>query len=207
MRKLSRCSAQEEEPAHLLSAQEGKSTHLLSAQEAVSAHLLSTQASGKPELAYQLSFGNVYQTTSLGHEDPEGIDHEDNTINPISEVSRVWGLTIIGQDIPWDLLFYMAFTKIYREVVVEFLSTFTYTVSVEDDVDADRDEHELPDDQEQIWFRMFGHVYCLRLRQWAVVTGLYNFPEMVTPLYTEAVTQVDREEILVIWGLLRMAHG
>ncbi|KAI3774967.1 hypothetical protein L1987_49533 [Smallanthus sonchifolius] len=34
---------------------------------------------------------------------------------------------IIGEDMPWDRLFDLSFTKTYREVVVEFLSTFIYS--------------------------------------------------------------------------------
>ncbi|KAI3826959.1 hypothetical protein L1987_01019 [Smallanthus sonchifolius] len=54
----------------------------------------------------------------------------------------------------------------------------------------------------QFSFRIFGHIYRLTLRQWAVATGLYFEPETVTPLYTEAVTEVDKEDFLVFWGLI-----
>ncbi|KAI3687191.1 hypothetical protein L1987_80884 [Smallanthus sonchifolius] len=42
----------------------------------------------------------------------------------------------------------------------------------------------------------------MTLRHWAVTTGLYFEPQTVTPLYTEAVTEADKEELLVFWGLI-----
>ncbi|KAI3802714.1 hypothetical protein L1987_30855 [Smallanthus sonchifolius] len=105
---------------------------------------------------------------------------------------------IIGQDTPWSRLFDLSFTETYREVIVEFLSTFIYS-----EAGLELLPGEAPDmEPDHVSFSIFGTVYRQTLCQWAVTTGLYHEPETVTPLYTEAVTEVDKEELLVFWGLI-----
>ncbi|KAI3797546.1 hypothetical protein L1987_32804 [Smallanthus sonchifolius] len=105
---------------------------------------------------------------------------------------------IIGEDTPWSRLFDLSFAETYRELVVEFLSTFIYSETGLQPLPG-----EAPDiDPDRISFSIFGVVYRQTLSQWAVTTGLYYEPETVTPLFTEAVTEVDKEELLVFWGLI-----
>ncbi|KAI3827583.1 hypothetical protein L1987_01661 [Smallanthus sonchifolius] len=130
------------------------------------------------------------------------VDVDDLADFPYLEFSLATDAAIIGDDTPWDRLFELSFLETYKEVVVEFLLTFTYTVTAEEEADADTDEHELPAEPDKISFRMFGHAYSLTLHQWAVTTSLYYERETVNPLYTEAFTKVDREDLLVFWGII-----
>ncbi|KAI3803422.1 hypothetical protein L1987_31573 [Smallanthus sonchifolius] len=67
---------------------------------------------------------------------------------------------IIGQDTPWSRLFGLSFAETYRELVVEFLSTFIYSETRLQPLPG-----EAPDiDPDRISFSIFGVVYRQTLR-------------------------------------------
>ncbi|KAI3762196.1 hypothetical protein L1987_52620 [Smallanthus sonchifolius] len=89
-------------------------------------------------------------------------------------------------------------TAVDWALLEEFLSTFIYSETGLQPLPG-----EAPDiDPDRISFSIFVVVYRQTLRQWAVMTGLYYEPETVTPLFTEAVTEVEKEKLLVFWGLI-----
>ncbi|KAL8209273.1 hypothetical protein R6Q57_006005 [Mikania cordata] len=79
----------------------------------------------------------------------------------------------IGEETPWRRLFDMALQPSYREVTVEFLSTFTY----------------YPAAVLEVVFSMLGQRHEMSLFEYAVLSGLYWEPE--TPLYTARITEID----------------
>ncbi|KAL8204993.1 hypothetical protein R6Q57_010616 [Mikania cordata] len=92
----------------------------------------------------------------------------------------------IGEETPWRRLFNMAFQPSYREVVVEFLSTFTYR----------------PRGVPEIVFYMLRQRHEMSLVEFAVVSGLYWEPETITPLYTAGITDIDDATLRAWWPLI-----
>ncbi|KAL8224247.1 hypothetical protein R6Q57_019722 [Mikania cordata] len=93
----------------------------------------------------------------------------------------------IGQQkaVDWDIL-----TEIgerahpsYKEVAMEFLSTFTY----------------LPGGVPDIAFSMLRQRHDMSLVEFAVLSGLYWEPETVTPLYTSGITEIDDATLCSWW--------
>ncbi|KAL8244547.1 hypothetical protein R6Q59_010805 [Mikania micrantha] len=77
----------------------------------------------------------------------------------------------------------MAFQPSYREVVVEFHSTFTYR----------------PGGVPEVVFSMLRQQHEMSLAQFAVITGLYWEPKTVTPLYTAGITEIDDATLRAWW--------
>ncbi|KAL8216770.1 hypothetical protein R6Q57_023607 [Mikania cordata] len=80
----------------------------------------------------------------------------------------------------------MAFQPSYREVVVEFLSTFTYR----------------PGGLPEIVFSMFRQRNEMSLAEFAIISALYSEPETVTPLYTAGITEIDDATLRAWWPLI-----
>ncbi|KAL8239193.1 hypothetical protein R6Q59_015760 [Mikania micrantha] len=89
----------------------------------------------------------------------------------------------IGEETPWRRLFEMAFQPSYREVVVEFLSTFTFR----------------PGGVPKVVFSMLRQRHEMSLAEFAVITGLYWEPETVNPLYTAGITEIDDATLRAWW--------
>ncbi|KAD2394117.1 hypothetical protein E3N88_41094 [Mikania micrantha] len=89
----------------------------------------------------------------------------------------------IGEETPWRRLFELAFQPSYREVVVEFLSTFTFR----------------PRGVPEVVFSMLRQRHEMSLAEFAVITGLYWEPETVTPLYTAGITEIDDATLRAWW--------
>ncbi|KAD4889091.1 hypothetical protein E3N88_21164 [Mikania micrantha] len=89
----------------------------------------------------------------------------------------------IREETPWRRLFEMAFQPSYREVVVEFLSTFTFR----------------PGGVPEVVFSMLRQRHEMSLAEFTVITGLYWEPETVTPLYTAGITEIDDATLRAWW--------
>ncbi|KAD5961508.1 hypothetical protein E3N88_12981 [Mikania micrantha] len=89
----------------------------------------------------------------------------------------------IGEETLWRRLFELAFQPFYREVVVEFLSTFTFR----------------PGGVPEVVFSMLRQRHEMSLAEFAVITGLYWEPETVTPLYTAGITEIDDATLRAWW--------
>ncbi|KAL8214005.1 hypothetical protein R6Q57_003454, partial [Mikania cordata] len=89
----------------------------------------------------------------------------------------------IGEETPWRRLLDMAFQPSYREVVVDFLSTFTYR----------------PGGVPEIVFSMLRQRHLVSLLEFAVIFGLYWEPETITLLYTAGITEIDDATLRAWW--------
>ncbi|KAM0057520.1 hypothetical protein Hdeb2414_s0005g00159111 [Helianthus debilis subsp. tardiflorus] len=97
---------------------------------------------------------------------------------------------IVGLDTPWSRLFQTVMEDSYRELTIEFLSTFTYAPHPADYVeDPDFPVHE-------VTFRLAGQQFVMSVREFAVHTDLYIEPELDTDLYTQVVRQMDRQTLI-----------
>ncbi|KAL8227352.1 hypothetical protein R6Q57_017184 [Mikania cordata] len=92
----------------------------------------------------------------------------------------------IGEETPWRRLFDMAFQRSYREVVVEFISTFTYR----------------PGAVPEIVFSMLRQRHEMSLAEFAFISSLYWEPETVTSLYTAGITEIDDATLRAWWPLI-----
>ena len=107
---------------------------------------------------------------------------------------------IIGDDTPWDRLFEMSYGPSFREITVEFLSSFQFHPRPADQpAELDDPAHPRP---AEVSFRLFGQTREMTLRRFAVVCGLYDEAETETPLYTEAIFQADYEILMGFWSVI-----
>ncbi|KAL8199734.1 hypothetical protein R6Q57_013302 [Mikania cordata] len=90
----------------------------------------------------------------------------------------------IGEETPWGRLFDMVFQPSYREVVVEFLSTFTYR----------------PGGVLEIVFSMLRQRHEMPLVEFAE-------PDTVTPLYTAGITEIDDATLRAWWPHIAEDQG
>ncbi|KAL8206008.1 hypothetical protein R6Q57_009559 [Mikania cordata] len=102
---------------------------------------------------------------------------------------------IIGEDTPWSRLFEMCYAHRYRLITVEFLSTFIYR-PVDPDFQPQPDQPQPP---EEISFRVCGESYCMSLREFAIVFGLYTEEETHMPIYTTAISSADDAVVSAWW--------
>ncbi|MFS7964118.1 hypothetical protein Hanom_Chr08g00746421 [Helianthus anomalus] len=97
---------------------------------------------------------------------------------------------IIRLDSRFLRLFQTALEDSYRELTVEFISTFIYQPHPADYVeDPDHVVHE-------ITFRLAGQEFGMSLRQFAVHSGLYTAVELDTDIYMQGVTTLDRQTLI-----------
>ncbi|MFS7918730.1 hypothetical protein Hanom_Chr03g00204541 [Helianthus anomalus] len=107
----------------------------------------------------------------MGH---VGIDWE--LLETVDEATRA--REIVGLDTLFELLFQTALEDSYREITVEFFSSFKYAMHPNDHVeDPDHVVHE-------ITFHLAGQEFGMRLRDFAVHSGLYTQAELDTNVYT-----------------------
>ncbi|KAK1410094.1 hypothetical protein QVD17_36627 [Tagetes erecta] len=88
----------------------------------------------------------------------------------------------------------------YRELTVEFLSSFVFN----------RPPHDYVEDPAQpfreITFRLCGVYRSMTLREFAVRSGLYMEEELDTPLYTEGIRTLPRETLVSFWEVIASTH-
>jgi hypothetical protein len=99
---------------------------------------------------------------------------------------------IIGQDTPWSRLFAMMELPTYRELTVEFLSTFVYQ----------RRTPETPAGVPEVSFRLRGVWREMSLREFSVRVGLYTDEESRTELYVEDRTIEPRQTLVSFYRFI-----
>ncbi|KAM0036395.1 hypothetical protein Hdeb2414_s0014g00425851 [Helianthus debilis subsp. tardiflorus] len=95
-----------------------------------------------------------------------------------------WAREFVPRDSPWDRLFELSFTPSYREILIEFLSSFEF---------HPRRPNEAVDPAQpaEVSFRMAGQARSMSLADFAVHSGLYTEAEIATDLYrTVRLTQI-----------------
>ncbi|KAK9062737.1 hypothetical protein SSX86_019926 [Deinandra increscens subsp. villosa] len=103
---------------------------------------------------------------------------------------------VVGHDTPWMHLFRVANLPTYRELLAEFLCTFTYSEPSGPMPQAPPAHRE---ERQRIAFSMFGTGYMLTLREFAVLSGLYTEDETCTPFYTAAPLAADEDNMKTWW--------
>ena len=97
---------------------------------------------------------------------------------------------IIGVDTPWTWLFAQNAEASYRELTIEFLSTFTLAQPPEGYVEDPAAPFR------SVRFRLAGQLYVMTMEEFAVHSGLYTVPELQTDLYTEGVVELPRSTLI-----------
>ncbi|KAL8254456.1 hypothetical protein R6Q59_032677 [Mikania micrantha] len=98
---------------------------------------------------------------------------------------------IIGASGPWRRMMEMGGLPAYREIVLEFLSTFEFHPPQAGGMEA---LDQLP----AITFTLCGQDVQMSLTQWGIATGFYTRDEVTTPLFVDAALEED-EAVLVDW--------
>ncbi|KAK9064820.1 hypothetical protein SSX86_016202 [Deinandra increscens subsp. villosa] len=101
----------------------------------------------------------------------------------------------IGVDTPWSRLFTMDLPA-YRELTVEFYSTFRWRPHV--DPLPDQSDDDVVDPPE-VRFSMFGYQHQMDLPEFAWRTGLYTEAEVQQPLFTESIHTLPEDELKNFW--------
>ncbi|MFS7936116.1 hypothetical protein Hanom_Chr05g00411651 [Helianthus anomalus] len=117
-----------------------------------------------------------------------------DAIDAISERHRV--CRFIPVDSLWHRLFELAHTPSYRELLVEFLSTFTFHPPRADQPPAQPGAPPLPP---EVSFRLACVWRSMTLAQFAVRCGLYLQEEIDTHVYTQGLVVVDKPTLLECW--------
>ncbi|KAK9064754.1 hypothetical protein SSX86_016136 [Deinandra increscens subsp. villosa] len=101
----------------------------------------------------------------------------------------------IGVDTPWSRLFTMDLPA-YRELTVEFYSTFRWRPHVDPLPDQSDDDDV---DPPEVRFSMFGYQHQMDLPEFAWRTGLYTEAEVQQPLFTESIHTLPEDELKNFW--------
>ncbi|KAJ0934298.1 hypothetical protein HanRHA438_Chr03g0105841 [Helianthus annuus] len=109
-----------------------------------------------------------------------------------------WVRKFVPVDSPWDRLFELSFTPTYREILVEFLSSFEFHPRRPNEV-VDPAQ---PPPPPEVSFRMAGQAREMSLAQFAVHSGLYTEAEIATDLYTKGLVMIDKPTLLGFWDLI-----
>ncbi|XP_022038757.1 uncharacterized protein LOC110941430 isoform X2 [Helianthus annuus] len=109
-----------------------------------------------------------------------------------------WVRGFVPVDSPWDRLFELSFTPTYREILVEFLSSFEFHPRRPNEV-VDPAQ---PPPPPEVSFRMAGQAREMSLAQFAVHSGLYTEAEIATDLYTKGLVMIDKPTLLGFWDLI-----
>ncbi|XP_035838274.1 uncharacterized protein LOC118485879 [Helianthus annuus] len=109
-----------------------------------------------------------------------------------------WVRGFVPVDSPWDRLFELSFTPTYREILVEFLSSFEFHPRRPNEV-VDPAQ---PPPPPEVSFRMAGQAREMSLAQFAVHSGLYTEAEIATDLYTKGLVMIDKPTLLEFWDLI-----
>ncbi|KAM0039892.1 hypothetical protein Hdeb2414_s0012g00387311 [Helianthus debilis subsp. tardiflorus] len=92
---------------------------------------------------------------------------------------------IVGLDTLFSRLFPLAMEDTYREITVEFLSSFTFAPGPP---------------VNEITFYLTSQQFGMSLAQFVVHSGLYTEPEIATVIYTEGVREMDRQTQIAAKG-------
>lgn len=109
---------------------------------------------------------------------------------------------IIGENNPWDRMFFYAAGPSYRPMVVEFLSTFIYRPRPAEQPNSDMDDPMVEPPPAEVTFCLFGERQNMSLRQFALATGFYTDEELVQDIYTTAITSMPDDQLLAWWPTL-----
>ncbi|KAJ0871065.1 hypothetical protein HanRHA438_Chr11g0507911 [Helianthus annuus] len=119
-----------------------------------------------------------------------------DAMEEIAETPRV--RRFIPIDSPWHRLFDLAHTPTYRELLVEFLSSFTFHPPGE--------PVQLPypgaPHPPEISFRLAGVMRSMTLAEFAVRFGLYMQEEIETEIYTAGLVVVEKPTLVGFWQVI-----
>ncbi|KAJ0672329.1 hypothetical protein HanOQP8_Chr13g0496071 [Helianthus annuus] len=113
-----------------------------------------------------------------------------DAIDGIAETPRV--RRFIPVDSPWHRLFDLAHTPSYRELLVEFLSSFTFHPP---GVPVQLPHPGAPPPPE-VSFRLAGVMRSMTLAEFAVHCGLYMQGEIETEIYTAGLVVVEKPTLV-----------
>ncbi|KAM0014628.1 hypothetical protein Hdeb2414_s0034g00725951 [Helianthus debilis subsp. tardiflorus] len=123
-----------------------------------------------------------------------------DAIDAIDETARV--RRFIPVDSPWHHLFDLAHTPSYRELLVEFLSSFRFHPPGVPVPLPHPDAPPLP----EVSFRLAGVLRSMTLVDFAVHCVLYMQEEIETEIYTAGLVVVDRPTLLGFWQVIAGAN-
>ncbi|KAL8252350.1 hypothetical protein R6Q59_036043 [Mikania micrantha] len=101
---------------------------------------------------------------------------------------------IIGASGPWRRMLEMGGLPAYREIVLEFLSTFEFHPPQACGMEA-------LEQLRAVLFTLCGQDVRMSLTQWGIATGFYTRDEVTTPLFLDASLEED-EAVLIDWWLV-----
>ncbi|XP_035841548.1 uncharacterized protein LOC110900200 [Helianthus annuus] len=119
-----------------------------------------------------------------------------DAMEEIAETPRV--RRFIPIDSPWHRLFDLAHTPTYRELLVEFLSSFTFHPPGEP-VPLPYPGAPHPP---EVSFRLAGVMRSMTLAQFAVHCGLYMQEEIETEIYTAGLVVVEKPTLVGFWQVI-----
>ncbi|KAM0049658.1 hypothetical protein Hdeb2414_s0008g00288461 [Helianthus debilis subsp. tardiflorus] len=97
---------------------------------------------------------------------------------------------IVGLDTPFARLFHTTMEDSYREITVEFLSSFIYAPHPDDYVeDPDHVVH-------KITFHLASQEFGMSLRDFVVHSALHTQAKLDTNIYTQGVRAIDRQALI-----------
>ncbi|KAF5810595.1 hypothetical protein HanRHA438_Chr04g0181061 [Helianthus annuus] len=105
----------------------------------------------------------------------------------------------IPVDSSWHRLFKLAHMSRYMELLVEFLSTFTFHPPRADRSPA---QSHVPPPPPEVSFRPAGVWRSMTLAQFAVHSGLYLQEEIDTDVYMHGLVVVDKPTLLGSWQVV-----
>ncbi|KAJ0848566.1 hypothetical protein HanPSC8_Chr13g0558991 [Helianthus annuus] len=119
-----------------------------------------------------------------------------DAMEEIAETPRV--RRFIPIDSPWHRLFDLAHTPTYRELLVEFISSFTFHPPGEP-VPIPYPGAPPPP---EVSFRLAGVQRSMTLAEFAVRSGLYMQEEIETEIYTAGLVVVEKPTLVGFWQVI-----
>ncbi|KAL8192567.1 hypothetical protein R6Q57_027752 [Mikania cordata] len=98
---------------------------------------------------------------------------------------------IVGALGPWPRMLEMGAFPAYREIILEFLSTFEFHPPQAGGMEA-------LDQLQAVSCTLCGQEVCMSLTQWGIAIGFYTREEVTTPLFLDAAVDED-EAVLTDW--------
>ncbi|KAJ0570357.1 hypothetical protein HanHA300_Chr05g0177111 [Helianthus annuus] len=120
-----------------------------------------------------------------------------DALEAIGEMPRV--RYFIPVDSPWHRLIELAHMPTYRELLVDFLSTFAFHPPR---ADQPRAQPHAPPTPPEISFRLASVWRAMTLAGFAVHSGVYLLEEIATDVYIEGLVVVDRPTLLGLWEVV-----
>ncbi|MFS7980738.1 hypothetical protein Hanom_Chr10g00942811 [Helianthus anomalus] len=105
----------------------------------------------------------------------------------------------IHVDSSWQCLFELAHTPSYWELLLEFLSTFTFHPPRADQPPT---QPQAPPPLPEVSFTLAGVWRLMMLAEFLVHSGLYMQEEIATAVYTQGLVVVDRHTLLGFWQVV-----